>query len=757
MLTINQPPGQYTLQVVIPSLAIGSEDIVITAGQTTEVTIILNDNIEVIEPSTLVLDELVNGGLSFDTPTITLRFVKDGATVPISYLEEVELTLTNPDFEPQYLTDFFEVNPDGTISAMYPYSVIAWIQGMRNNARLRVNAIDARGFSYEETVTFSPGIYQVNGRLVAPPSQPLLPIANLVINVEYGIGINATVSTDDLGVFTISQVPGGMVHLSVITEYEGFTYTGWADIAVDENKALLVNMLGITDILNGVPAWEETTNQQIESKYISKARLFVMGIPKFLHNIFVAATDQAQVSVVAGSEGFPVTDSAVMTVAKGTKKVFLKYQVSTDEYPYWVLQQSIYNDTWRLAVMNNTGGQLFSIARSVNSQLYSPPTWNFGGSTGELQQEIDVSSLTANNDIQLTLVASATNIGDDLLPTCVTATLSTEATLSIDKITADIVNPTTGQSDRYSIPRPGQTNTFQRHFDLTFTKADDITITNVKAELLTSTGAVLQTVVDEAPGSTRVRLLNDTTLRVEVTFSSSSSQIASTPPPSDQIYYSFTLKGSKSNGQEVESEVKNSATYYALWRMPDGLPRYGMRDPGLDDWVSLNTYNWLVTNQNLVTRIDDISGEHARNIGHQGHAEGREIDMFHVYTFPNGGGSGGQNYLRLRENVQAALNNNAQAIALVTAWATATRNRFDQLLANNNVQRIYYAIGDAVQGAGQTRLTNGWARELLVNGTYTNPDGLVINLNIGVWGNANNQMMGYNSVHNSHFHVTLRH
>ena len=399
----------------------------------------------------------------------------------------------------------------------------------------------------------------------------------------------------------------------------------------------------------------------------------------------------------------------------------------------------------------------FSIGRAVNSQLYSPPTWNANGSTGELQQEIDVSALAANNDIQLILHAVSTNIGDALLSTSVRAKLGAEESIVINTVTNDQVDPTTGQSDHFSIPRPGDTNTFHRTFDVAYSKPDDVEITGVTVELLDDIGTVLQTILDdEAPGSARVQQVNDSTLRVQVTFSDEASQVASTPPPSEQIRYRFKLKGRAADDEVLESDPKESAAYFALWRMPDGLARYGMRDQGRDDWAAQSTYSWLDDNRNLVTRIDDISGEHARNIGHQTHQQGRDIDMFHVYTFPNGAVSGTQNYLRLVENVQAALNGDAAALNRVNAWASQTRDRFDDLIADNNVRRIYYAIGRAVVGQGQTTLTAGWAQQLLEQGTYTNPDGLTINLAAGGWGNAGDAKMRYNATHNNHFHVALQ-
>jgi murein endopeptidase len=91
--------------------------------------------------------------------------------------------------------------------------------------------------------------------------------------------------------------------------------------------------------------------------------------------------------------------------------------------------------------------------------------------------------------------------------------------------------------------------------------------------------------------------------------------------------------------------------------MPDGFERFGQGtiDIGGDDWASRGAYNWLAANKNLITRINDISGEHGRNIGHSSHKHGTDIDMFHFYTFQKGA-SGKVNYSQLIENVVSAKN-----------------------------------------------------------------------------------------------------
>ena len=264
-------------------------------------------------------------------------------------------------------------------------------------------------------------------------------------------------------------------------------------------------------------------------------------------------------------------------------------------------------------------------------------------------------------------------------------------------------------------------------------------------------------------------VVNDYTYRVRVSFGDGvTSSIDSTPPPTDRIRYRVTLTGRDNLGQEVTA-VRDSNVYYPLWRMPDGLPRFGPRSAGGDDWASQSTYNWLASNRALVTRINDISGEHARNIGHSTHYEGRNIDLYHVYTFPGvnaaAAGSGGANHAALIRNTNLALMGDTAARRLVADWASQTRARFDQFIANADVQgRIIYALGsyqpETLDHQGQIvtpHLGRGWARVLLENGAYTNVRGQRVDLGIGAWTNLSiATRMRYANDHNDHIHISVR-
>jgi len=770
-LSIVRPPGTYLLAAVIPSMARGERKVTLEAATTTDVTVILIEQ-EILEPADLMLVELVNGALPLDTTTITLQFIHAGTVVPIMTLFEVELRSADPTVEGRDLTDLFTVTGEGAVAAVDATSIVSQVVTIPSDSYLRVSAGDARGASYDGTVVFVPGLYTVQVQLEAPPSQPTLPVDGLELRLRFGTGMELLRTSDSAGACPITQVPGSMLELEVVTEMGGLTYVGQAAIAVDQNVRLLMRLLGLEDVSNGVVPWEVSplaTAIRLNAAPLRDAPVRALdAIPTVSPTAAerleaeAATTTSATVSVIGAGENVPITSLATLQVAQGSKKVILRYLVSTAEYPTYVLRQSRYNDTWGVQVRDAAGGILFSISRAINSQLFGQPAWGPFGDTGTLQEEIDVTALASAANTHVSVIATTTNIGDAILPTDVVAILSAEPKITINTATRDVVKPTVGKSDHYSIPRPGDSNTFQRYFDLDFSKPDDVEITKVKAELMAANGAVLQVVVDdEAPGTLRVQQMNESTMRVVVTFGEVRSAGTSTPPPTATIYYRFTMTGRTDAGDEVVSKPKDSAVCFALWRMPDGFARYspdfGPRDPGGDDWAAQSTYTWLDAHRGLVTRINDISGEHARDLVHKEHARGTDVDMFHVFTFPGGAASGETNYERLRENVELALTGNAPAQALVNSWAANTRARFDALIADVGVHQIYYAIGNAVATPGMPALIEGWARALLIAGTYTNPTGLVLALPAGAWANGGNAKIHnhFNYIHNSHFHIHL--
>ena len=387
-------------------------------------------------------------------------------------------------------------------------------------------------------------------------------------------------------------------------------------------------------------------------------------------------------------------------------------------------------------------------------------------STEYVYDVISVADLTRDGDVEIILSASVLDATPPLPPDWlyqepvgITATLECMEgeRVAITTATPDVVVPTNGDSSYYSIPRIGEVNHSQRQYTLGIEKPANSTVDEVSVDLRVGNNEVR--VLDEGIGAA-VREISPTQLAVRVTWQGASSTLVTTPPPARSLSYRFRLKVRLQDGTLAEAQ-RDSDLRNALWRMPNGLARYGVRDPGGDDWTSERGYSWIDANRGHLTSIDDVSGEHARDIEHRSHFRGTDLDIFHFYTFP-GAISGLSNYELLRDDVVAAFTGNQAARDRVRAWVAATRAGLDQLLALNTVARLYYAVGSPhateITVTGVTiplSLPHGWARELLQTGIVTSGAGQGLNIGSGPWGNAASQKTSYNSVHNSHIHVDL--
>jgi hypothetical protein len=614
-----------------------------------------------------------------------------------------------------------------------------------------------------------------------------------------GINLTATILNTDLvfsavsdasGVFEFPLLPAGNLEFSSESLQSGKYYYGQGILVINGDKSLRVNMLYTDDLIAGVPEFtssplsssavsvssagksagsaERTSGDEVaaspevrEERRAAQAR-YEQEHPKALKQagteetaapsesmevsaatVGTLAEEGASVNVTAGRRDQPVADTATLSVPQGTKTVTLTYNISTAEYPYYVQSQSIFNDTWNVVVRGGgSGQQQFYIPRQINSQLSANPVWQSDGSTGNIKEELDVESLTTQSDATLTLFASTMNVGDSALATSVSASLGNSLSVQINSATPDTVVPTTGDSTYYSIPRPGGTNVNARFFTLKFTKPATATIKKVVVRMGDlNTNNQMMVVLDEGLGNNVS--VSGNTLRVRVTMHTNASTINSTPPPTWRYFYRFKLVVEE-NGREAFDE-KDSGRRNPLWRMPDGFARYSTRDRGEDDWCTHGVYLWMQEHRNLLQAINDISGEHARDIGHATHQFGRDIDMYHFYTFP-GATSGGANYTLLRQNVINAAGGNAEARQRVVGFVNATRQGMAALAALDTVVNMRYALGAA--GGG---LPAGWTRDLITTGRTT-VSGREFNLDLGTWANAKYLPR---ADHNDHVHIAL--
>ena len=492
------------------------------------------------------------------------------------------------------------------------------------------------------------------------------------------------------------------------------------------------------------------------------------------------------VRATGGDRDQRVSDTWTLNVPAGTEVLTLSYAVSSGEYPTYVSQKdNPFDDIWEIKVSAPDGTLLFAQSVTVNSQLRGVPQWQEFGTTGLLTEELNVSRFTAN-DTQIVLSAASTNIGDGFLPTTIFASLAFDLQFNISGLTPDVARPipasrnqsspqvkiTKGDSTYYSIPRMGEDNTFERSFTLKLTgRPQGVPISKVTAHVYQASRpspANFVMLVDQAPDGKVVTEVDKNTLKVVVT--TGNRTLSTDPPPWSKIQYRFTVEldlPAGPTGGNVVSKPKDSNPKTALWRMPDPCPdceRPGGRDPGHDDWAANGTYEWMQRRDVLAVLmpINDISGEHALNLGHDSHLRGTDIDMYHFTHLLTGKINGTENYRRLESLVLEALSclDCPDVQQAITDWITTARNEIDKLTAMDTVARVIFA-----KGCTQTKdddkkkrfqcsasaLPVAWVKKLMKTGAL-NLDGLTLDLGIGAWSNGK---VHYLADHNDHVHITL--
>jgi hypothetical protein len=760
--TLTVPAGTVTLQAIRPSTAIAEDTVLVNAGATVAVEMILDDGKEVTSPVQLAVSGLQEQVLPSTFQSFTITLLENGTPRPVAALVDVVIeddignTLVR-------ITDQFTVDAAGVLQPVSLASIANAIRPYAGRSLvLRVMAEDALGFTLVGTTPLYYGQHDLNVTLVAPPSNPGLSVAGLQVSYRLmGTDLVLTRTTDANGTASFGQVPLGNGEVDAATTAGELYYYGQADFFLNRATLARVMMTHSDDLANGVRRFEllplfaaasaddePNAPEDPERRALHDASGFDEVTPQATATLRVSANGANQ----------QITRNATLRIPRGTARALLRYQVTTLEYPTYVLRQSVFNDTWSLSVrVRVSGRQLFDISRNVNAQLNQAPIWRANGSTGYIERNLDVSALTTQADVDLLIVASATNVADALLPTIVEVELSDDPNrLVIEDVVAERLQNTTGDSRSFSIPLQGATNNLARRFNLTISKPQEAQITRVRVEVQNAVGTIGQ-VFEEAPGA-NVQVVNDTTLRVRATFhDGNTGSINTNPPPGHGITYKFTVFADY-EGNEISDDAISPAMR-ALWRMQEtwrvAARRYGQRDAGGDDWLAARTWDYINRHGNLLTRIDDISGEHGRNIGHQSHDVGTDIDLFHVYQFA-GAVSGTDNYNRLRSAVVRVLSLPAEQTAgdraAINAWVSQSRPRFEAILTTTDAQDVYYAIGSE-HTAGNLILNRGWARDLLRNGNVTSRQGATYDTGLGAWTYNPGNRMRFDAVHNSHFHI----
>jgi len=749
--TVHTTAGHHVIEGYITGLRSGQSEAAASDGVTKAVSLVMHEG---IAPRQLQLKvEKANGAfLPASSPTFDLSLRDmNGLLVPAASIESVEFRTSDDQSLISTYTRYFAVTRTGLIRPLDMTSLGSLLRSF-GVMRVSVTAIGLRG----EVLTGSTVIfltqYSVSGRLVAPPSAPGLGVSGVPIHVTYlpaNLNLDLTSAAD--GSFSLPQLPPGPLSIDSVIQSGGKYYYGQGTIDLSTNINLKVNMRTLADVIAGVPPIETTVKQSSLPSSdstdndggranIQRSRALAIDsqilIPK------PAASLACDVSTTSAAAGVAVTALKAISVPKDTVEVTVKYQVHSDEYPFFVKAQSIYNDVWEVVLYASDGRSLYSRRVQVNSQLYSEPIWQQDSTTGLISQTVDVSAYTKTGPASLTLYASAMNIGDALFPTNVCGALDVNPPpFRIVSILADNNSIASGQTV-VSVPAQGAQNTFP--FGYFIEVAPDLKDVNrLKLELISAdNSSTITTVYDGPLDGVVAKKVNDNTAHVDAQFQRAF-PISTEPPLADRVTYRATLFTTSTQAS------RDSQAWRAVWRMPSLLQsrRFGARDAGGDDWTSKSAFAWLNAYPSLLTRINDITGEHGRNLGHVGHKYGNDIDLlfFDALVPDTGAGAGDANYAALARLVTESVATTSSKTR-VAHWITATRAGLDNLSDAVAVSQLFSGIGSSYSANGVT-LTTGWMRQLLESGRAAGvqfvPD---------AWSNS---IVYYNTVHNNHIHVTL--
>ncbi len=785
-LTVSVSPGSHAV-IVLDSGARGDLAVTAAANVTTQATVTMIESDAAFAPGLPTIPQISNGVFDYTDGTknpITVQyFDQAGAPVTLSattaaYLNAatgsiVDLSsytsLSGNTLSIDLLAALNTLGSDGSsIAANGPFLIEADVRG-------------SNSVPYSAAGRFELGVYSVKGSISAPPSNPSLPVGNVTVTFrKHSSKISFQATSDSGGAFSIGGVPSGEYDVKASVTSGATTYNVIGTSLIQSNVAVAVVPLGPIDIANSVRSVTTTVTGNAKARHspsradLERRRHITRHNSRRVKADSVPATGPYGDSIVATAAGqdFPVTTSAVYTIPQGTQSVSVVYQVCTEEYPYYVETQSQFNDLWSIVAVDAQGSVVVSDNHNVNEQLFNPPIWQGDGCTAVVQPVLDISASTANGDTTVTLTISATDIGDDLLPTTVSAIVTqpgqfsiktfdlddfdvvaaSDCTSTISNDTSNIaVCETANDGDYISIPPSGAHNRFLRPATaiLDFPADMPVTVTNVELDIVDLSGNVLDKVFNEAPGGV-VQQPDAKTLMFSITYQSTSpggTLLVSVP---DSINYSLKVSGTQ-GGNSVNA-TQDLAIFNTLWSAVGGgvtVGRYGYRDPGGDDWARQATISWFNSNSGLLTRYDDISGEHGRNLGHKTHGKGIEFDIFQFSSLDSSGGL--NNYNALKTAALKAGGGDADSISVVANWVQANRSGIDALNGDTSVVSTRSGLG-----TGSGVLPDGWLKAAMLSGTLPLTNGSSVDLGLGSsakW--APSKPVAFDTGHNSHIHVSL--
>jgi hypothetical protein len=411
-----------------------------------------------------------------------------------------------------------------------------------------------------------------------------------------------------------------------------------------------------------------------------------------------AATGTATYTAASAAQNSTITCSAQPAIPQGTSKIGVTLVIASAEYPTYTTAKSQYNDTWSYAVGGLPG--LGSDGGAVNDTHYTQ---------GSISKSvcIDVSKLTKDAPYSFQANLAATNIGDSILTTQVTMTVTVNCAAKLAVTSATFSSP---NAKGHGVIRPTASgNLINNYVSLPLaTKPTDWGIplkVHFEPKEAKITKVRMGVMVGGVPQMSAEDLLPQATTNAagELLFGDLILPIFSTQPfagkTSVLIELSGEVEGAAQTTVPADGAIKfvDEQTFIPLFLVGDQLEtarRYGSRDAGGDSWGTYGALQWLTTR---AYRFDDISGLHVPQtatgrsaLGHAGHSDGTQMDMRYSdgsggFSDALGGANDGAAILKLLNDAQAEVvagSTLTPNLTLARAWITANRTMLTTESAN---------------------------------------------------------------------------
>lgn len=348
VVAVSKPPnegGTAIVQGLVP-------------GQPRDVSVVVDEGKEIFGPGRLRFDQVQQGLLSRAASRINLRFHDFERPVRLASLDNV--VLLDSQRRIVNLEGVVTLASDGSLVAS-PAALYAAIGNRSGRLEIELDGADASGLVHRGAVAFYLADFRVRVQLQAPPSNPALPVAGVVVNGSLlNTDVRFVAQADGAGYVTLPDLPRGNLALNASSTAGGITYTGGGTAALTRDSLVRLTLRAAQDVLAGVPAISvqalppgaprpaaslgldpalaPTAAERTDRAY-RHALQAARGAPAAA--LPANSPTRVSISVTGGAQNQRVERSAQLVVPQGVKKVLLSYSVFTAEYPTYVLAQSI--------------------------------------------------------------------------------------------------------------------------------------------------------------------------------------------------------------------------------------------------------------------------------------------------------------------------------------------------------------------------------------------------------------------------------